>query len=168
VLGSSEENLADGSRGNKIELESVLTEIDAKFNQAANTIWQENPAIAQALGLLNRKISLVSARVTHPGADSSAVPHKELLANISGCGMAFHCDDPLPEGTKLNVSVVIKPSNIDVSFTATVVACEPSPRSRTGKHLMRIEIDAESDSAKEQLIQHVVQKQYTAGHSGDF
>lgn len=162
VFDGSEENSANGTEGKKIELDSVLAEIDAKFNQAANTVWQKNPAVAEALGLLNRKISIVAARVPE-GTDSEAAPHQEFLANISGCGMAFHCVDPLPEGTRLNVSVVIKPSNIDVNFTATVIACEPSPESSAGKYLMRIEIDEESHLAKEQLIQHVVQKQYTAG-----
>ncbi len=166
VIDDSSENSAKGTEGKKIELDSVLTEIDAKFNQAANTVWQENPAVAEALGLLNRKISIVAAR-TPQAADSEAAPHQEHLANISGCGMAFHCVDPLAVGTRLNVSVVIKPSNIDVNFIATVIACEPSPESPAGNYLMRIEIDEESHSAKEQLIQHVVQKQYTAGKNAD-
>lgn len=166
VIDGSKEKSAKGTDGKKIELESVLTEIDAKFNQAANTVWQENPAVAKALGLLNRKISILAARVPQ-GPDSEAPPHQELLANISGCGMAFHCVDPLTEGTRLNVSVVIKPSHIDVNFTATVIACKPSPESHAGNYLMRIEIDAESHSAKEQLIQHVVQKQYSASQSAD-
>lgn len=166
VLDGSSENSAKGTEGKKIELDSVLTEIDAKFNQAANTVWQENPAVAEALGLLNRKISIVAARAPQ-GANLEAPPHEEFLANISGCGMAFHCVEPLAEGTRLSVSVVIKPSNIDVNFIATVIACEPSPESPDGKHLMRIEIDEESHLAKEQLIQHVVQKQYAAGKNQD-
>jgi len=158
VLDASEEFSPGNSEGMEIQLANVLTEIDTEFSRVVNTIWQQNPAIAQALGLLNRKISIMAAHYPQ-GEDPPVDSHKELLANVSGCGIAFHCVDPLPAGTRLHVSVVIKPSNIDVHFTATVIACEPTPNNPAGNYWLRIEIDEDNNAAREQLVQHVVQRQ---------
>ena len=33
-----------------VPLADLLTEIDSKFSQAVNILWQENPTVAEALG----------------------------------------------------------------------------------------------------------------------
>ena len=37
---------------------------------------------------------------------------EELMVNISGCGIAFHCSEQLAAGTPLKVNVILKPANI--------------------------------------------------------
>jgi len=87
-------------------------------------------------------------------------------ASISGCGMAFHCDDPLAVETRLNVWVALQPSRIVVSFTGRVVACERASDIPARNYLLRISIDENCHAAREQLVQHVVQRQSTRFGSG--
>lgn len=158
VLKSGEEFLPASPDGLSKKLADSLAEVDAKFNQIENALLQENPTVAQALGLLNRKITSIAAH----DAQQSGHPIKsydEIEANISGSGMGFHCVEPLATETRLRVSVILKPSNIDLEFTATVVSCDPVPASPAGAYWMRIKIDEEYHAASEQLVQHVVQKQ---------
>lgn len=139
-------------------LSGQLAEIDARFNQIENALWQQNPTVAQALGLLNSKISTLAAQYRQQQGHTIE-SFDETEVSISGCGIAFNCLEPMPPESRLRVGVVLKPSNIVLEFTATVVACEPAIANPAGAFWMRIEIDEENHAAREQLVQHVVQKQ---------
>ena len=82
-----------------------------------------------------------------------------VTASISGCGMAFHCREPLAVETRLRVSVALKPSQIVVAFNARVVSCERVSEIPAKDYLLRISIDENCTAAREQLVQHVVQRQ---------
>jgi len=155
-----DEALTTGSVGEMgVPLADLLTEIDSKFSQAVNILWQENPTVAEALGALNKKISLIAANSLQ-GNDQTLEFYEELMVSISGCGLAFYCAEQLQPGTMLRVAVVLKPSNIQLKLTARVVACETSGDNADRPYWVRISFDDNNPSAREQLIQHVVQKHY--------
>jgi len=136
----------------------LLDEIDVAFNRAANTIWQRDPATAQALGLLNRKLDLIAEQC--PPREELPLEHfDEQTASISGSGLAFTTSKPYPVSARLGIALVLKPSHIKLRFTARVVACEPMQEVPNELYLLRIEIDDSNESVREQLVQHVVQKQ---------
>lgn len=138
----------------------LLAEVDQNFNQVTNILWHEKPAIAQALGLLNRKISIIAAHALQ-SEDQSIESYEDQVVNISGCGIAFHSSENFPTDTALKISTVLKPSNIRLNFTAKVVACEELPEGSDHPFWTRVSLDSDSAGAKEQLIQHIVQKQYS-------
>jgi hypothetical protein len=141
-----------------LPLTEILAEIDEEFNQVSNILWHQSPAIAQALGLLNRKISIIAAHALQD-EQQPGESYEELKVSLSGCGMAFHCRESLPPKTRLRVRTVLKPSNICLNFTANVVACDKLPDGSAEPYWMRVVIDSGNAAAKEQLIQHIVQKQ---------
>lgn len=159
TLEDDEVFLPGGSVDMGTPLSDQLAGIDLEFNRVANTLWHENPTVARALGLLNRKISILDARSPQQ-KDQPVNFYEEMTVNISGCGMAFHCAKPLPVETRLKVSVVLKPSNIQLHFTGEIVGCEKVSASSTLPYWMRIRIDDDNPVAQEQLIQHIVQKQF--------
>lgn len=158
VLGESAEVTAETSGEIELSLGAMLGNIDQEFNRAVNILWSESPSAADAVGLLNRKLSLLATRLLEAG-DYSNAGYDGTTASISGCGMAFHCDHPLAVETRLNVSVALKPSRIVVNFTASVVACERASDIPARNYLLRISIDENCHAAREQLVQHVVQRQ---------
>jgi len=135
----------------------LLAEVDQNFNQVNNALWREKPAIAQALGLLNRKISIIAAHALQ-SEDQPMDSYEEQMVNISGCGIAFHCSENFSTGTALKIRTVLKPSNIYLNFTAQVVACEALPEHSDQPYWLRVSLDNDDAGAQEQLIQHVVQK----------
>lgn len=139
-------------------LATKLAKFDARFNQIENALWQENPTVAQALGLLNVKINTIAAEYAQQSGEPIA-SYTDTEVNLSGSGIAFNCVDPLPPQTRLLVGVVLKPSNIGLKFTARVVTCEPASDNADEAYWMRIEIEEDNYAATEQLVQHVVQKQ---------
>lgn len=141
-------------------LTDLLAELDTEFNKTTNILWQENPVVAQALGVLNKKLSIIAAHGLQT-SNRAIESYEDLMVNISGCGIAFYCTEYLSAGTRLKVSVVLKPSNIILKLAATVVACEEQPAGATSPYWMRIHFDDSDTAAHEQLIQHVVQKQFS-------
>lgn len=135
-----------------------LREIDFELNRATNLVWQVSPAIANAIGILNKKMALLARHYSQQGA---ALPEhcEEYKANISGSGMSFRSTEALEIGTLLRVSAVLKPSNIEVNFIAEVVGCDKVQDMPTTLFLLRIRLLDDEFAAREQLVQHVVQKQ---------
>jgi len=167
VIGLSYAILRDGENPQRLKLVDsalataiLLAEIDREFNQATNILWHENPTMAQAFGLLNRKVSLLAEQsLTAQDKDRYATSYKDLQVNISACGMAFHCTEQLEQETRLQLSVQLKPSNISLRLTGSVIACEHLRTNAQQNYWVRISFDESSDAVREQLIQHIVQKQ---------
>ena len=171
IIGLSYRILGDDNNQRKLALvdaglpsTGLFAEIDREFNQVTNTLWHENPTIAQALGLLNRKISMIAEQnllkqKEGQSEEQYASPYNELQANISACGMAFHCTEQLQEGTRLQLSVHLKPSDISLHLFGSVIACDHLRFNTEHNYWVRINFDETNDIAREQLIQHIVQKQ---------
>ena len=139
--------------------QQVFDDIDVALNRVVNTIWQENPSVAKALGLLNRKINLIAEQC--PWLEEPSLANfREQSASISGSGMSFTTSEQYRRGARLGISVILQPSNIQLQFTASVVECEPLQEIPNELYLLRLRIDDENEAEKEQLVQHVVQKQY--------
>ena len=159
VIAEDEDAPAVAENEMEMSLASILASVDHDVNETLNALWRENNTAAQAIGLLNQKISLLAAQLLQDD-DSDAAGYEELTASISGCGMAFECAAPQPADPRLRVSVTLRPSNTWVRFTARVVACERIAEVPSARYLLRISIDEECVEARERLVQHVVQRQF--------
>lgn len=166
VAGSEESQPVPDLSAPQRELERQLQEIDREFNRAANTVWQEDPAIALALGLLNKKVAVIAQHCA-PQDLASTQYYDEYTANISGSGMAFRTTECLAPDTPLDVSAILKPSNVQLQFTANVVSCERVQEMPQELFMLRVRISDEDEAAREQLVQHVVQKQWKSRATED-
>ncbi|MFT4823215.1 MAG: hypothetical protein ACI9DH_001120 [Halioglobus sp.] len=158
TLEDGEDLIPAASGDTAMPIMDLLAEVDQNFNRVTNVLWHEKPAIAQALGLLNRKISIIAAQCLQPNCDT-VDPYEDQMVNISGCGIAFHCSQRLPSDTLLKISTLLKPFNIKLQFTGKVIACEELPEGSNQPFWMRVSLDNDNAGAQEQLIQHIVQKQ---------
>jgi hypothetical protein len=143
--------------GLEISTGRLLAEIDRELNQTINTVWRENPSVAQALGLLNRKVSIVAAQAFEY-AEAGVQSYDDTMVNMSGSGIAFESRDAITEGARLRLSIILSPSQVNLSIAGTVVACEERLTSSSMPYWVRVTFDDDLQ-AQEQLIQHVVQKQ---------
>lgn len=157
IEGDDEQPAADAEQGD-FPLTRLFAEIDRKFNRLANNLYHENPGLAEALGLLNQKISAIAARALQE-ENQPVGPYREQKVNISASGIAFHSAEPIPAETRVRFSAALKPSNIVLNFTGRVICCEPSSDFPALPYWIRISIDGDNATAQEQLIQHIVQKQ---------
>ncbi|MEO0436803.1 MAG: PilZ domain-containing protein [Pseudomonadota bacterium] len=149
--------IVGGESGLEVSTGTLLAEIDRELNQTINTVWQDHPVVAQALGLLNRKVSIIAAQAIEY-EQSDIQSYDDTMVNISGCGVAFESREGLAPETRLRLSVILRPSQITLSIAGTVVGCEERLASSTMPYWIRVDFDDDA-MAQEQLIQHVVQKQ---------
>lgn len=151
------QGIEGGSGSLEISTGTLLAEIDRELNNSINAVWRDNPTIAQALGLLNRKISVLAAQaLDYEEADAHS--YDDTLVSLSGCGIAFEAREALAEGVRLRLSVILRPSQVTLSIAGTVIGCEQRLSSAAMPYWIRVDFD-EDLQAQEQLIQHVVQKQ---------
>ncbi len=147
-----------GARNLDMPLGGLLAEIDREFNQVTNILWQENPTIARALGLLNRKLSIVSARALQDEGQSP-VSYEDMMVSLSGSGIGFETDEALVPGGRVLLSLSLRPSNIEIELTGTVSGSELQSDLPERKYWTRVNFERGNEAAQEQLIQHVVQRQ---------
>jgi len=143
--------------GLEINTGTLLLELDRELNKSINAVWRESPPVAQALGLLNRKISVIAAQAMEY-EEAGVHSYDNSMVNLSGCGIAFEGRQALPPGTRLQLSIILKPSQVTLSIAGSVVSSEERLSSATLPYWIRVDFDDDLQ-AQEQLIQHVVQKQ---------
>lgn len=146
-----------GAGSLEINTATLLQEIDHELNQTINAVWQDAPAVAQALGLLNRKVSVLAAHALDY-EESESHSYDSTMVNLSGCGIAFEAREALEPGTRLRLSVILRPSQVSLSIAGTVVNCDERLASSSMPYWIRVGFDDDMN-AQEQIIQHVVQKQ---------
>lgn len=142
-------------------VEAALKAIDREFNQLVNVLWQDSPSAANALGLLNRKLTLISDVVVG-GQTDTAEEFIQTQVNISGAGIAFAADDAFEAGTRLAITLQLRPSNIELQITGEVTACDKLDENSGeagGAYWLRINFESGNDAAQDRLIQHIVQRQ---------
>ena len=157
VLGGDDYTFPSISTNIELPVTNLLAKIDHEFNQATNILWHENPTIAKALGLLNKKISIIAAHSLQ-NENQIVDSYEEMMVNISGCGIAFKCTESLDLGARLQLVLTLQPSNTQLDFTGEVVACHHAVNNIEKPYSVRVNFE-KNNSAQEQLIQHIVQKQ---------
>jgi hypothetical protein len=149
---------AQGDTGGlEISTGTLLAEIDRELNKSINTVWRDSPAIAQALGLLNRKVSIIATQALEY-EESDVHSYDSTKVSLSGCGIAFECRNEIPAGSRLQLNIILRPSQVTLSIAGTVVDSESRLSNSAMPYWVRVDFDNDL-ATQEQLIQHVVQKQ---------
>lgn len=157
VLDGNKSAQISSSANLGLSLTNLLAETDHEFNKITNILWHENPVIAEALGLLNKKVSIIAAHSLQD-SEQNIASYEDMMVNISGCGMSFDCIESLAQGARLQLSVTLKPSNIILNMVGQVISCEQQPAKQEKPFVVKV-IFEENNTAQEKLIQHIVQKQ---------
>lgn len=171
----------DGEHGARVEgthphltNTRLLTDLDDELIHSIRRVWQDHPDVAQALGLLNRKLSVITRTMEALHAD--APDYEEAQVNLSGSGIAFATDRKMDAGTRLALRIALKPSGEQVNLTGAVVNCAPldengawvddrppgtsQEKGKGGEpsYWIRVDFD-DAPEEQERLIQHVIQLQ---------
>lgn len=133
----------------------LLQHINKELNRMTNALWQESPVAAEALGLLNKKLDVIANSIGQGEKNDDFLTDTDV--SISACGIAFPTTEPLNPGSNLTVTLGLKPSNVQLAFEGTVIACEAL--TENSGYLCRVEFLNNDPLIEEQLIQHIVQRQ---------
>ena len=116
-----------------------------------NAVNNEHKAVAQALGLINRKQQLLEKLVL--GSQKTGPEYALVTANISGAGISYVSANQFEPDETVRVSLVLQPSQLEVSLLGTVLECPET----NGGYQLRVDFDKD-EAARELIVQHVVQR----------
>ena len=136
----------------------LLETINRELLSALNLLWKNNPAVANVIGLLNRKIDFLVSEMDLDYLDCS-VKHEVTQVNISACGIAFESAEAFEVGQMLELHLMLKPTNIRLKINGSVCACEPVPSDTQKVNFLRIDFANIDTHIQEELIQHIVRRQ---------
>ena len=130
----------------------LLRSLSKEMGALINAIHAEQQTVAKALGILSQRQQILEKLIVgrmHPNPD-----YELVTANISGAGIAYKGQTAFNQGDRVRVAMVLQPSQIEVTIHGTIVDCAESGEA----YQVRIDFD-EDEFSREQIIQHVVQRQ---------
>ncbi|MDG0991084.1 MAG: hypothetical protein P8Q31_08090 [Luminiphilus sp.] len=130
-----------------------LHNLNANLQKLISTAFSSSAVVGEALGLLNRKIELLSGEEDSGTLDLNAVP-----ANVSGSGLAFASNEPLAHNESIELTMLLLPVNAMVRIRANVVTCSSYPGDQW-TYWIRSQFEPEQEIITEQIVQHVNLKQ---------
>lgn len=137
----------------------------ANFDNRIQTLLDacrvQNPIAAELIGLMNKKLNFVIQQLDIDAGILQKIAYELKQVNISACGLAFACDQPLRKGELLQLDILLKPEDLHVVAMAEVVACEADDavESQQPGYFMRLDFVELNTNDQELLIQHVVKRQ---------
>lgn len=140
-------------------LHTALLGIDVRLQEAFDAVREESKAMAQALELLNRKLTLIERVVALEGGAGGMDGHREhepSEVSLSGGGIAITAETPLALNARLAIDLVLLPAHHPMRAIGRVVDCRKAER---GGFAIAIEFEDIREADREVLIQHVLRKQ---------
>ena len=133
--------------------ETELMELNLYLHDLISTAFGDSAVVGEALGLLNRKIELLTNNEDSPLLNLQAVP-----VNLSGSGMAFASAEPLDPEEYINITMLLQPANTIVRVQAEVVSTATYPDA-DWDYWVRAKYSDRQEVVTEQIVQHVNLKQ---------
>lgn len=138
----------------------------ANFDNRIQTLLDacriQAPLAAELVDLMNKKLNFVIQQMDIDSALMQSIAYTMKQVNISACGMAFGTDELLEKGRKLQLDIILHPSELHVVALAEVVACQPLDNRDEvdGMHyFLRLNFTEINHNDQELLIQHIVKRQ---------
>lgn len=143
-------------------LAAALLDIDVHLQDALAALRGVDRQIAEALDLLNRKLTLLGRVVAlEAGVDVAGEyrEHSPADVSLSGGGIALTAPDPLDLDAHLAIDLVLLPSSQALRAIGRVVDCRAAG---DAAFRIRIEFTDLRENDRDCLVQHIVRRQSVA------
>jgi len=129
--------------------ETELRDLNEALHNMISTAFGVSAVMGEALGLLNRKIELLTETEDSPMLDLASVP-----VNLSGSGLAFCSKTSAEAGQLIDLTMLLLPTNATVQIRAVVVTCSPCEEPNW-PYWIRSSFEPGQEFVTEQIVQHV-------------
>ena len=133
--------------------ETELVELNLYLHDLISTAFGDSAVVGEALGLLNRKIELLTNNEDSPLLNLQAVP-----VNLSGSGMAFAAAEVLDPEECIEITMLLQPANTIVRVQAQIISTTTYPDA-DWDFWVRAKYSPRQEMVTEQIVQHVNLKQ---------
>ena len=133
--------------------ETELMELNLYLHDLISTAFGDSAVVGEALGLLNRKIELLTNNEDSPLLNLQAVP-----VNLSGSGMAFAAAEALDPEECIEITMLLQLANTIVRVQAQIISTTTYPEA-DWDYWVRAKYNPRQEMVTEQIVQHVNLKQ---------
>jgi len=136
----------------------LIGQDDAQIKRLIEQLESENETLADLGRLLNRKMDRLTGLLAMESSLIERIAHRVQQVNISACGLAFSHEDPIAEGSRIQLELTLFPKEVKIVCEGIVVSCELTT-DESRQYYCRVDFYGLSDEKQEKLIQHIVQSQ---------
>lgn len=155
-----EEVKAHNQRKHETGYFAYTSNFDNRIHTLLDAVRVQNPAAAEVLDLINKKINFLTSRLDTEGDLVRPVGLETRPVSLSACGISFHVGEYLSVGSMVHLDMVLKPEELHLSSLARVVECnEHDLESPGAEYYLRLEFEGINPTDEELLIQHVMRRQ---------
>ncbi|MFZ5774461.1 MAG: PilZ domain-containing protein [Thermodesulfobacteriota bacterium] len=125
-------------------------------------VREKDPDLAEFLQHLDNKINLLIRREQGGKSPYDALVMQKI--NLSGDGIAFHCDREAHAGEVLELHLVLLPAYVHIYSIGKVISCAPATaeEAERGKVRVAVEFALIMEEDREKIIQHTFRLQSLA------
>lgn len=137
------------------DLRNAYRCIDQRLDILNRQISQKDPLIAEAISLLNKKLSLLEVMLGSETVED-IIDSSQQTVNLSGSGIAFHSETAILEDTPLKLQLVLLPENQYMAVLGRVVSC----REQESQHfIIAVDFEGISETNREYIVHHILKNQ---------
>jgi hypothetical protein len=136
---------------------SSLAAITADMAATMRKIEVTEPETASYLKSLDRKIDMIGQAFMVD--EVNAQGNTAAPVNLSASGIAFHTEEALPVGNKLEIKIMLMPSSAGIMAYGEVIGNDRVEDASGFHNQARIDFTHLRDEDRDLLIRHVIRKQ---------
>lgn len=138
-----------------IDAVAVIEQHNEDISQTLSELGESAPIAAKAITALNDKIDTLLNLLELDNVIIQKKLQRVEAASVSACGIAFPISENLNIGQRLKLMMRLEPSNIKLHVIGSVIDCNELGED----YYLRVEFVDMSNDDRENLIQHIVQRQ---------
>ncbi|WP_019529602.1 PilZ domain-containing protein [Dasania marina] len=135
----------------------------ANFDNRIQTLLDacriQAPIAAELIDLVNKKLNFVIQQMDIDAGLMQKVAYSLRQVNVSACGMAFPCEELLPEGRYVQLDILLSPGDLHIVILAEVLGCSEAEEGAEAAYIARVNFSNVNNNDQELLIQHIVKGQ---------
>jgi len=140
-----------------IDTLDILNHHNSLIQEQLRVVEDTSPELATLASQLNKKIDAILMMLELDSLMTHHACHRIDEASISASGIAFPIEESLAPNTALELDLLLRPSSKHVVTVGQVVSCDKVTDTNT--YYLRVDFTDMTDTHRETLIQHIVQRQ---------
>lgn len=138
-----------------IDAIAIIEQHNEDVSQTLSELGESAPIAAKAITALNDKIDTLLSLLELDNIIIQKKLQRVEAASVSACGIAFPISETIAVGQKVRLMMRLESANIKLNAIGCVVDCNELGE----EYYLRVEFVDMSDTDREHLIQHIMQRQ---------
>ena len=138
-----------------IDAIAIIEQHNEDVSQTLSELGESAPIAAKAITALNDKIDTLLNLLELDNIIIQKKLQRVEAASVSACGIAFPISETIAVGQKVRLMMRLESANIKLNAIGCVVDCNELGE----EYYLRVEFVDMSDTDREHLIQHIMQRQ---------